>query len=164
MIIIEVSGLLPWTFRAVANLGNVTRGRWLPVERTISSADMPRSRHEYQGSSFSNRTFTTQVSGGEGGGGAAVVVTTPEVLARGKVTPIEESRALVPGGGPPEGEPGEPEGEELVPLEEEEVPGGPVKLPKTGETPPFLFYGLGLTLVAGGVALGRKRNKQDYKE
>jgi len=79
--------------------------------------------------------------------------------------PIEEEEVpaapLEPGEGAPEWEPEDKsEEEKLVPLEEEEVPGGPVKMPKTGERPPLLFYGLGLTLVAGGLALGRKRAKQ----
>ena len=131
--------------------------------------------NEYQGSSFKvNWTLLHRSSvavgtrrGDEPGGGDEPGEG-PDQARGTRFDPIEEEEVpggpLVPGGGPPEGEPGEPEGEELVPLEEEEVPGGPVKLPKTGETPPFLFYGLGLTLVAGGVALGRKRNKQDYKE
>ena len=80
------------------------------------------------------------------------------------MTPIEEEEVpaapLEPQAGPPEGEPaGEPE-EDLVILEEEETPVGPVKLPKTGEGLPLLFYALGLALVAGGVALGRKQAKQ----
>ncbi len=149
------------TFREVAKEGNISLGKMTPgSEKTIYfSTDMPENAGtEYQGSSFkANWTFTTQVSGGGGGGGGGGGDTTPRrpEPEEEELIPIEEEE--VPGA-PLEPEGGSPEGEPEVPLEEEEVPGGPVKMPKTGERPPLLFYGLGLTLVAGGVALGRKRD------
>ncbi len=47
--------------------------------------------------------------------------------------------------------------EELIPVEEDEIPGGPKEIPRTGEAIPFLFYGMGLALISGGLALVRRR-------
>ena len=51
----------------------------------------------------------------------------------------------------------EKEEEEPIAIEEEEIPGGPGEIPRTGEEIPFLSYGLGLALLAGGLALVRRR-------
>lgn len=147
------------TFREVAKEGNISLGEMAPgSEKTIYfSTDMPENAgNEYQGSSFkASWTFTTQVTGGGGGGGGGDTTPRRPEPEEEELIPIEEEEVpgapLEPEGGPPEGEP-------EVPLEEEEVPGGPVKLPKTGERLPLHFYALGLALVAGGVALGRKRD------
>lgn len=65
----------------------------------------------------------------------------------------------------PEGPPGGPEtlnkpgeGEtEIIIIKEEEIPKG---LPKTGEMPPIIYYGLGAVSIFAGIMLNRRKHKQ----
>lgn len=54
-----------------------------------------------------------------------------------------------------EKEPGSDE-TELIIIQEEELPKG---LPKTGEVPPIIFFGLGAGVLYAGITLNRKKNK-----
>jgi LPXTG-motif cell wall-anchored protein len=46
---------------------------------------------------------------------------------------------------------------EMTTLLDEEIPLGIAALPKTGELPPEMFYGLGSILTTVGVMIGRKK-------
>ena len=67
----------------------------------------------------------------------------------------------IPGGVPQEpaeeDKPEEPE-PDIVIIEDEIVPTG---LPKTGEFPPILYYGLGAGFVYAGYRLSKKKEKDD---
>ena len=55
-----------------------------------------------------------------------------------------------------------PPGEEIVIVPPEEVPAGIAELPKTGETNPAIFYGLGAALIGFGLMAGRKRRQAKH--
>lgn len=74
---------------------------------------------------------------------------------------VEVEDEPIPGGVPQEpaeeDKPDEPE-PDIVIIEDEIVPTG---LPKTGEFPPILFYGLGAGFVYAGYRLSKKKEKDD---
>lgn len=88
-------------------------------------------------------------SGGSGGSsGSSTTATTPSTV-------IEEQTPIIIEEQPVPEAPATSE-EATVTLEDEEVPASPI-LPKTGEIPPVLFYGIGTVTAALGLTMKRNR-------
>lgn len=74
-----------------------------------------------------------------------------------KIVDIEDEEIPVGPAKPDTSDESDGDGTEIIIIKEEEIPKG---LPKTGELPPILFYGLGAGAVYAGMKLNQKKRKQ----
>ncbi|NLJ33164.1 MAG: LPXTG cell wall anchor domain-containing protein [Firmicutes bacterium] len=143
------------TFGEVIGEGNILLKPMTPGEERILyfTGSMPQDAgNDYQGSSFrASWTFTSQVSAsGPPGGGDEGDTDLPPVAPGGEdLTQIGEEE--IPAGV------GEVDDEGLISIDEEELPTGASIMPQTGEASHSIFSGLGLALIAGGLALFKRR-------